>query len=46
MPRKAKDKEELIEEKDIKKESRRGRKTKNSVTDKKSVSKKTEKKKA
>lgn len=45
MPRKAKDKEELIEEKDIKKESRRGRKTKNSVTDKKSVSKKTEKKK-
>ena len=29
MPRKAKDKEELIEEKDIKKESRRGRKTKN-----------------
>ena len=46
MPRKAKDKEELIEEKDIKKESRRGRKTKNSVTDKKSVSKKTEKKNA
>ena len=46
MTRKAKDKEELIEEKDIKKESRRGRKTKNSVTDKKSVSKKTEKKKA
>lgn len=46
MPRKAKDKEELIEEKDIKKESRRGRKTKNSVADKKSVSKKTEKKKA
>lgn len=45
MPRKAKDKEELIEEKDIKKESHRGRKTKNSVTDKKSLSAKTEKKK-
>ena len=45
MPRKAKDKEELVEKKDVKKENHRGRKAKNSITDKKSVSAKTEKKK-
>ena len=45
MPRKAKDKEELVEKKDVKKENHRGRKAKNSITDKKSVFAKTEKKK-
>ena len=45
MPRKAKDKEELVEKKDVKKENHKGRKAKNSITDKKYVFAKKEKKK-